>query len=384
MTPRAGHSAVVYGDVLCVVGGGNNVRGERPAAALLVPAARPSLAGLVLASDSRLPPPTEVTQANARTTRASPTRLPYHHAGCTDTLGLDLTPLKALAQAPPGSASPVGPVHLTWHSLGSTPPRDPLSSEGVSLLLLPPAGGGNARPALAAFGGYNGKYHGVLKVTLAPQLQPPAQGAAAAAAAAPPAAAPPSQKPQQQASQQQPAAAAKPAAAKAAESNGAVAAVAGGAKQLSEAELLRAEVARLQSALAAAREEAETAIKAAAATAAAESHELSLLRKQLATTQASLETASKVRDASLALRPRRWRLKGCFVRATRGHIGGVVLRAAEQGLDDARAALGRESAKVVRLEVEIAELNKRLAVEAEARKELEALRRQVRSVVWAR
>ncbi len=48
-----------------------------------------------------------------------------------------------------------------------------------------------------------------------------------------------------------------------------------------------------------------------------------------------------------------------------------------QGLEDARAALARESAKVMRLEVENAELSKRLGDAAEERKELENLRKQV-------
>jgi len=48
-----------------------------------------------------------------------------------------------------------------------------------------------------------------------------------------------------------------------------------------------------------------------------------------------------------------------------------------QGMEDARAALGRESAKVLRLEAEAAEMHKKLALAAEEGKELVALRRQV-------
>ncbi len=55
---------------------------------------------------------------------------------------------------------------VTVSSVASIPPRDPLSSEGISLVTLPtePAGvpGGNGSApkghTLLAFGGYNGKY----------------------------------------------------------------------------------------------------------------------------------------------------------------------------------------------------------------------------------
>ena len=58
-----------------------------------------------------------------------------------------------------------GSVSVT--SVTSIPPRDPLSSEGISLVALPtepagvPGGTGNSPSkghTLLAFGGYNGKY----------------------------------------------------------------------------------------------------------------------------------------------------------------------------------------------------------------------------------
>ena len=39
---------------------------------------------------------------------------------------------------------------VTWHSVASIPIRDPLSSEGVSLGLLPGAGGGGSLPGAHA------------------------------------------------------------------------------------------------------------------------------------------------------------------------------------------------------------------------------------------
>ena len=44
---------------------------------------------------------------------------------------------------------------VTWHSVASIPIRDPLSSEGVSLGLLPGAGGGSLPGAHASPLSYN-------------------------------------------------------------------------------------------------------------------------------------------------------------------------------------------------------------------------------------
>lgn len=122
-------------------------------------------------------------------------------AGCTDLLALDLSPLAAAAAtdaaastaattpaasdasdtntaaAPEPTAaaaavtaaaaapSAVDQLQLVWRVVSKIPPRDPLSSEGVSIVALPKA------TALAAFGGYNGKYQNVLSIILAADLQ---------------------------------------------------------------------------------------------------------------------------------------------------------------------------------------------------------------------
>lgn len=128
--------------------------------------------------------------------------------GCTDLLALDLRGLAAVAalQSDPESGAsltkPPAPV-LMWHALASTPPRDPLSSEGISLLVLqhplpaataatagshsaPAATAGHGSSAngssasaasgatagkggvLLAFGGYNGKYTNAVSVLRVP------------------------------------------------------------------------------------------------------------------------------------------------------------------------------------------------------------------------
>ncbi len=199
--------------------------------------------------------------------------------GCTEVLALDLTELANNASTPT----------LTWHSVSSAPARDPLSSEGMTVLLAQrPAAKATdkAGAVMIAFGGYNGKYHNTVSV-MAPSAGPPSKAAdaVAAAAAAAPAAATPTK-----------------GAAAAVVDNGAVAAgkgqadksVSKGKGAASEVEQLKGQVAELQSQLAAAKGEAEAAVKAAAASAANEAHELTLIRKQLATTQAALETATKV------------------------------------------------------------------------------------------
>jgi phage-related minor tail protein len=55
----------------------------------------------------------------------------------------------------------------------------------------------------------------------------------------------------------------------------------------------------------------------------------------------------------------------------------VVLSTHSQGLEEARGALAREGAKVLKLEAQVSELQHALAAAQEDRKELETLRRQV-------
>ena len=62
-------------------------------------------------------------------------------AGLTDMLALDLFSLSA--EGPPSSP-------LLWRSVANIPARDPLSSEGISLLALADM------DCLLAVGGYNG------------------------------------------------------------------------------------------------------------------------------------------------------------------------------------------------------------------------------------
>jgi len=54
-----------------------------------------------------------------------------------------------------------------------------------------------------------------------------------------------------------------------------------------------------------------------------------------------------------------------------------------QGMEDARAALGRESSKVLRLEAEAAEAHKKLVLAGEEHKELVQLRMKVKVLeIW--
>ena len=253
--------------------------------------------------------------------------------GCTDMLALDLSELDLTGS-------------VTWHlSYGSPiPPRNPLSSEGVGLALLPspsptptlisPAtsvgakgegrkGSGAISPkksltdapstkseldlgsdvheerVVIAFGGYNGKYQGavsVIKVPTKPLTSYEPQAPAAAAASV------------------KTATLAKPVSVD--------------------------EVASLKTRLEAAQRDTEAALKEASAAKAEGGHELSLLRKQISTLQHSLEEASK-------------------------------------GLEETKGALMREREKNLRVEAEVAELKTKLARAAEVEKEVESLRRVV-------
>ncbi|KAL6746870.1 hypothetical protein V8C86DRAFT_1437567 [Haematococcus lacustris] len=276
--------------------------------------------------------------------------------GCTDLLALDLS------QLPEG-----GP--LVWHCLASTPPRDPLSTEGVSLLLLPPpaptpAPTGNGLAAavvshtrgsvLLAFGGYNGKYHNTLSVLRCPPSLPtvprpagksPSPVAAAAAAGG--------QHPAPAAAEASPP---QPTAAEAAEGAGtgvpskpppnALPDPTPAAAEAAAAAAAQSRICELEAELAAAQKQAEVAVSEAAAAKEGAAHELALLRKQLAACQAQLDMAARA-------------------------------------VEEARGASQRESSRVMRLEAEAAELQRRLAVAGEERKELEALRRQVQEAAEA-
>ncbi|KAG2435000.1 hypothetical protein HYH02_011998 [Chlamydomonas schloesseri] len=312
VSPRAGHSGAVLGDIWYIVGGGNNVK------------------------------------------------------GCADLLAADLAAL-------PTSNT------LTWHVVTSVAIRDPLSSEGISLVMLP-------QPrVLVAFGGYNGKYQNAVSLFRAPLgsaalLAGPLASAASAVeerkaavaaqtggAAAAPAAAPAAAAPEQvaapaakaaKANGAAPAAAASgkapaaPAAApQAAQGGKAPAAAAGSAAAsadqgaaASSAALvseLRGQVSELRGQLEGARREAESAIRESAAAKEGAAHELALLRKQLATAQGALAEANKA-------------------------------------LEETRAALGSEQAKVLKLEAQSAELQAKLSSMSELERELDKYRRAAR------
>lgn len=272
VSPRAGHTGVVIGDIWYIVGGGNNVK------------------------------------------------------GCTDLLAADLS---ELAAQPAGS--------MTWHVVASVALRDPLSSEGISLVALP-------APArvMVAFGGYNGKYQNAVSLFRAPTgsaallagvsgAAAPADGSAAAngakangAAAAPPAAAAPKQP-----SEAAAAAAAPAAPAPAPPRPSAEPAVAE----------LKLTISELKAQLEGARKEAESAIREAAAAKDGAAHELTLMRKQLNGAQQALNDSGKA-------------------------------------LEDAREALAAEQTKVLKLEAHISELQAKLGQMGELEKELEKYRRQ--------
>ena len=236
---------------------------------------------------------------------------------------------------------------VSWHSVASIPIRDPLSSEGISLALLPapaPLSGGGALPGadsspleyvLLSFGGYNGKYQNAVSVIkvrdFIPQKQkllaPKSSGTegeptlleaaeapsrSGSASAAPAAAAAGSKK------QPAPAAAAKPPA-------------------KSDAQL----VPELRTQLEGARRDAEAALREAASAKEGAGHELALLRSDLNKAHTALAEASK-------------------------------------GWEGAKQGLARERERVMKLEAEVAELNKRLGAAAELQKEVEALRRYVK------
>lgn len=224
--------------------------------------------------------------------------------GCPDMLALNLSELDLNGS-------------VTWHlSYGSPiPPRNPLSSEGVGLALLPPpsptltlvspssVGGAkgdektksavdlisNEERVVIAFGGYNGKYQGtvsVMKVSTKPLTIPtPLEPQVMAPLTA----------------------------------------------SVDDVKALRV---RLE----AAQRDTEAALKEVSAAKAEGGHELSLLRKQISSLQQSLDEATK-------------------------------------GWEEAKGALMREREKNLRVEAQVAELKQKLAKAAEIEKENESLRR---------
>ena len=238
---------------------------------------------------------------------------------------------------------------VSWHSVASIPIRDPLSSEGISLALLPaPAplsGGGGALPGadsspleyvLLSFGGYNGKYQNAVSVIkvrdFMPQQQqllaPKSSGTEGESTPSEAAAAP---------SQPGSVTAAPAAAAAGSKKQPAPAAAAAKPPPKSDAQL----VPELRTQLEGARRDAEAALREAASAKEGAGHELALLRSDLNKAHTALAEAGK-------------------------------------GWEGAKQGLARERERVMKLEAEVAELNKRLGAAAELQKEVEALRRYVK------
>ncbi|GIL58353.1 hypothetical protein Vafri_13410 [Volvox africanus] len=271
VTPRAGHSGAILGDIWYIVGGGNNVK------------------------------------------------------GCTDLLAADLSEL-------PESGT------VTWHVVSSVALRDPLSSEGISLVVIP------GERVLVAFGGYNGKYQGAVSLFRAPEGSAALLAGALAAAAE----AVESKARAKLANGSAAVAAAAAAEIPAVPDAGKKAADPAAAGKVAPPPLpadpladLRLQVSELRVQLEGARQEAETAIRESAAAKESAAHELALLRKQLTTAQSSLAESNKA-------------------------------------LEDARANLGAEQSKVLKLEAQVAELQAKLGQLGELERELDKYRRAAR------
>ncbi|KAK9814161.1 hypothetical protein WJX72_001384 [[Myrmecia] bisecta] len=245
-------------------------------------------------------------------------------SGCTETVCVDLTQL--------GS----GP--LRWQTVANAALRDPIASEGLSVLAVP------AAACLLAFGGYNGKYHNTLqsfRPKVAAEPARPRSPTKAAPQAAKAAAAPSS--PQNA----RPAAASSPRAISTSspqrpqpQENGAVSASANPNDRPPVKSELQRKLDLKTAELAAVRREAAAAVQEASAAKEAAAHELALMRRQLAGAQASLADA-------------------------------------EKAAEDAQGALGAEQSKVFKLEVAVAELRKQLEGIAELQREVDHYRKQI-------
>lgn len=109
--------------------------------------------------------PLTAASATDRDTEASPTTTTLAASDASDTNTAAAPEPAAAGAAAAAAPSAVDQLQLVWRVVSKIPPRDPLSSEGVSVVALPKA------TALAAFGGYNGKYQNVLSIILAADLQ---------------------------------------------------------------------------------------------------------------------------------------------------------------------------------------------------------------------
>ncbi|MEW5304949.1 MAG: hypothetical protein WDW36_007522 [Sanguina aurantia] len=375
---RAGHAGAVLGSQWVIVGGGNNVKGCTDLLAL-------DLSPLVALAAAAPPATTQPTTAPSTAAAAAAPAV----------TGAATAAAAAAAAPAAGSAAPTAPAPgavaaaaavvaespvLTWRVVSRIPPRDPLSSEGVSVVALPKAS------ALAAFGGYNGKYQNVLSIILAADLQiPDAAPPSAASTAAPvkkasspsitttgppPSPPPPpklsasasaghpakprlptptpstsrsSAEPQQQHSPPSPTPSkSAPGSSSASSASSPPPTTANGGAAPPPAAgpvaVVVDPVPVLRAALEVARREAEVAIRESAAAKEGAAAELALMRKQLMGTQAQLTDVTR------------------GLESTRATLG---------------AALSSEQSKVLRLEAEAAEAGKKLQEMAELSKELE-------------
>ncbi|GAX78252.1 hypothetical protein CEUSTIGMA_g5694.t1 [Chlamydomonas eustigma] len=280
--------------------------------------------------------------------------------GCTDMLALDLTHIQS--------------GRVSWHVVASIPIRDPLSSEGVSLALLPsiPSPGADSsaitesstpkpdekqHEVLISFGGYNGKYHNAVSVIKVPTVIHSEERTEIASGRS--RTEDESQKPTSKptvpstssSKTETTADKATAAAAAAATKPGSLPLAASSATSVAPGAITapsppppstHAEViSDLKVQLVAARRDAEAALREAAGAKEAAGHELVLLRKELNKAHVSLAEAIK-------------------------------------GLEESKQSLSKERQKVMKLEAEIAELNKKLGAAAELQKEVESLRRMVK------
>uniref|UniRef100_A0A7S3QKW4 ACB domain-containing protein n=1 Tax=Dunaliella tertiolecta TaxID=3047 RepID=A0A7S3QKW4_DUNTE len=326
VSPRAGHTGALVGSTWYILGGGNNVN------------------------------------------------------GCTDLLAIDL---RGLSASPPALASP--PTLQLWQ-LGAFPPRHALSSEGVTMVGIrniskpPPASGPDPEMGmLLAFGGYNGKYQNAINVLRVPQDLPSTPSSVAPGAKA--TSSTPSKAPGA------PAATDAKGAAQASNGMASPAVIKGSspaAKDVSSPPAGKAGAAA--AAPIASKPEAAKGPAGAAAPAAMGSLGGGVPAAPETPSKANQETEKQVQEQEKQVQEREKQAQEKEKQAQekekqalRKQLATVMaqLETAQKGMEDARAALGRESAKVLRLEGEAAESHKKLALAAEEHKELVALRRQV-------
>ncbi|KAF5836080.1 hypothetical protein DUNSADRAFT_6500 [Dunaliella salina] len=344
VSPRAGHTGALVGNTWYILGGGNNVN------------------------------------------------------GCTDLLAIDL---RGLSASPPTNA-PQPTVQL-WQ-LGAFPPRHALSSEGVAMLGIhnigkqPPASGPDPEMGmLFAFGGYNGKYQNAINVLRVPQNLPSSPSSVAPGASVttstPSKASGPSAATDAKGAAQVSNGVASPAVLKGsiptAKDIGSTPAgkaqAAAAAPVASQPEVAKGPAGFAPAAAGSASSGPPVPAPGAPSKADQEKEKQAREQEKLkqAQEQEKLKQALQMEKQALGMEKQALEMERQAQEKERQalrkqiHTVTAQLETAQKGMEDARAALGRESAKVLRLEGEAAEFHKKLALAAEEHKELVALRRQV-------